>query len=200
MPGRPAVADELPVDELPVGLPLFGVQLHVPELAAELQLFRVVRTVVTPRCSLHALLVHPEQVAEHPELAAADAFLQLHGQVWTVRAGPATVAISRLGGTGDGYVVDRVGDAVRALRSGTVLAAEPAALFAADDEAKVRLLGACFLDAYDDDALSVPLVRGYPGRTSLIRTYREYPLALAGEPAPRTAPARWLWDPVAGRA
>ena len=192
------MADELPVDELPVGLPLFGVKLHVPELGAELQLFRVVRTVVTPRCSLHALLVHPEQVAEHAELAGADAFLQLHGHVWTLRAGSSAVTIDRHGGA-EGYAVRRDGDTVQALRSGTVLASEPAGLFATDDEAKVRLLGACFLDAYDDDALSVPLVRGYPGLTSLIREHREFPLVLSGEPAPRTAPSRWLWDPVVSR-
>src|SRR5215470_17847135 len=71
--------DALPVDELPNGLPLFNLFLHVPAFAAKLQLFRLVRSYVVDRFTLHTLLVHPQEVDALPTLAETLGFLQLHG-------------------------------------------------------------------------------------------------------------------------
>jgi hypothetical protein len=197
--------DSLPLDELANGLPLFGVLLHVPQLDAKMQVFRLVDSVVLPGFTLYTLLVHPEELGGLPELADADAFCQLHGEVWVLRqvqpglTGPGKVTVGRLS-HGPEYTVQRVGDDEVAARheSGRTLVTEPAQLLGSDDRAVARLLAGCFLDAYADEALSVPLVRGYPGTTSLIDRYREIPVVLPGEPRPRTAPARWLWEPVTG--
>jgi hypothetical protein len=189
-------AADLPVDELACGLPLFGVRLQVPGLGAELQVFRIARTVPAPAVSLHTLLVHPEQLEALAPLRGVDVFVQSHGELWPVRGTAGGVEIGRLGGPAE-YVIRRDGDRVVAAdRAGRVLATTAAGRFAADDPAKVELIGACFLDAYEDETLSLPLVRGYPGLTSLIRRYRSFVAVLADEPGPATAPSRWLWDGV----
>jgi hypothetical protein len=196
--------DELPADELPNGLPLFNVFLHVPAYGAELQLFRLVRSYAVDRFTLHSLLVHPQQVDALPALAGALGFCQLHGELWTLdnrpapdAGAPGAVTLGRAGQPARYTIAPGGGGERVQLRdaAGDLLAEEERTRFLADDLAKVRFLRECFQREYADDALSVPLVRAYPGRTSLIRQGRPFPRLLATDPVGPGTDVREVWWP-----
>jgi hypothetical protein len=175
---------QLPVDELPNGLPLFNVFLHVPAYSARLQLFRLVHSHVIDRFTLHTLLVHPHELDAVPELAGAPAFLQLHGEVWLLDGDGSALTLRRAGQP-VAYTVapsPRGGPMCLLDAAGRRLDEEETGRFRDDDAVKVRFLRECFLREYADDALSVPLVRAYPGLTSLIRRGREFPRLFASDP------------------
>jgi hypothetical protein len=181
---------QLPVDELPNGLPMFNVFVHLPALGTRLQLFRLVRSYVVEQFTLHTLLVHPEEVDAVAELAGAVAFSQLHGEVWLFHVDGAMLALNRLG--------HPVSYRIRCDRSGLALLDGAGQLVAqetdpGDDAARVRLLRACFFLEYDDEALSVPLIRAYPGRTSLITQTRPFPRFFGTDPIGPSTSAVPVW-------
>jgi hypothetical protein len=174
--------EELPVEELPNGLPMFNLFLHLPALAAQLQLFRLVRSYVIDRFTLHTLLVHPQELDRLAPLSGTLGFCQLHGEVWALRQAADAVTLGRLG-AGAEYAIRAHGPTIGLFTAtGHQLTSVPAAEFARDDLSRVRLLRECFLAEYADQALSVPLVRGYPGLTSLIRHRRAFPQLFASDP------------------
>lgn len=195
-------ADTLPVDELPNGLPLFNLFLHVPAFEAKLQLFRLVRSYVVERFTLHTLLVHPQEVDALPTLAGTLGFLQLHGEVWELRDGTVdnrcALTIGRTGRPYE-YAITAPDDRTVCLvdATGTVATRADRHTFLGDDLTKVRFLRECFLSEYADDALSVPLVRCYPGRTSLITSGRVFPRLFRTDPV---GPATRIREPTAWTA
>lgn len=167
---------ELPVDELPNGLPMFGIFLHLPAVDTQLQVFRALRSYVKGRVTVHTLLVHPNEMDAISALEGALCFFQLHGQIWVLRDDAARLTLGRIGRDTE-YLIAPTADGGRvclADPNGQVLAAEDTGAFVRDDHARIRILCAGFLAEYDDDTLSIPLVRAYPGRTSLIHRTRPF--------------------------
>lgn len=193
-------AAELPVDELPNGLPLFNLFLHLPAFSAKLQLFRLVRSYVIDRFTLHTLLVHPEELDAVPELAGALGFLQLHGEVWLLHAVGRALTLGRVGQP-VGYRIVGSTDRRRMSiidASDKPLASEDYHTFLRDDSVKVRFLRECLLREYADEALSVPLVRAYPGCTSLITRGRPFHRLFASDPVGPGTDVREPWTMLAG--
>jgi hypothetical protein len=192
----------VPVDELPNGLPLFNVFLHVPAFSARLQLFRLVRSYVIDRFTLHTLLVHPEEVDALPGLAGALGFFQLHGEVWLLRAGEGGVTLGRAGQPAAYRIHPSPGRHRMSIvdSSGGRLDEEDYHAFLLDDTAKVRFLRECFSREYDDAALSVPLIRAYPGRTSLITRTRPFPRLFATDPVGPGTDVHEVWSGPVGVA
>ena len=177
-------ATELPVDELPNGLPLFNVFLHLPAYSAQIQLFRLIRSYVVDRFTLHTLLVHPQEQDAVPDLATALGFCQLHGEVWLFHRTDSALTLGRAGQPASPLINADRGRVSLVDSRGRVLAEEEDD---GDDATRVRLLGACFRREYADEALSVPFVRAYPGRTSLITRCRPFPQLFTTDPvSPRT--------------
>jgi len=192
----------VPVDELPNGLPLFNVFLHLPALSAQLQLFRLVRSYVIERFTLHTLLVHPEELDALPSLAAALGFCQLHGEIWSLRGGDGEVTLGRAEQPA-AYRIHPSPDRQRLSivdASGRQFDEEDYHTFLLDDTVKVRFLRECFLREYDDVALSVPLIRAYPGRTSLITRTRPFPRLFATDPVGPGTDVHEVWSGLTGGA
>jgi hypothetical protein len=197
---------EIPVDELPNGLPLFNLFLHLPAFDARLQLFRMLRGYVLERFTLHTMLVHPEDVDRIPALAGALGFFQAHGEVWllaegAVRDRPA-LTLGRVGRPVE-YAVVRSPDGDRLClvdAAGRVAAEADRDAVLCDDLTKVRLLRECFLAEYPDHALSMPFIRPYPGLTSLIRQGRRFDRLFRTDPVGPGTRFREPWVRVAGVA
>jgi hypothetical protein len=112
------------------------------------------------------------------------------------------VTVRRIGQPA-GYAFRRSADGQRAeLRDGCgrLLSDDPLASFLADDLVKVRQIGDCFLREYDDAALSVPLIRAYPGRTSLITGTRPFTRLFTTDPIGPETDARDGWAGLGGQA
>lgn len=193
-----------PVDELPNGLPLFNLFLHLPAFDTRLQVFRMLRSYVVDRFTLHTMLVHPHEVDRIPVLSGTLGFFQAHGEVWVLAEGPvqdrAALTLGRVRrpveyavlGSPDGGRL-RLVDA-----AGQVLAEADRDVVLRDDLAKVRLLRDCFLAEYPDHALSMPLVRPYPGLTSLISPGRRFDRLFRTDPVGPTTSVNEPWARVAG--
>ncbi|HEY4028531.1 MAG TPA: hypothetical protein VGO86_19045 [Candidatus Dormibacteraeota bacterium] len=188
--------DRQPPDELPNGLPLFNVFVHVPALGARLQLFGIAWTLSIEGFNLHGLLVHPEEYEAMPGAGRSPAVLQLHGEVWTLDRLPRGAGWAVLTRLADGMAF-RFEEGPAGLSAtgaaGIGLATVASDVFLRDDAAQLRLLSAVFRSVYDDVALSVPLVRPYPGLTSLITRRRPFPRMFAADPPPARAPELPFW-------
>jgi hypothetical protein len=175
----PLTLNEVPADELPNGLPMFGVFLHLPAVDTRWQVFRFLHSYLTPGVTLHTLLVHPQDWDATEVVAGAIGVFQLHGEIWVLRDGRHGLTLGRTD-HGIEFTISAAAELVD--RDGAVIAAVEHTAFHSDDLARVRLLCAAFRTQYDDDALSIPLIRAYPGRTSLIRETRPFPRLLRGDP------------------
>jgi hypothetical protein len=196
---KPAELDSLPVDQLPHGLPLFGMFLRMPTFYAELQVFRVRGWRAAARLTLHDVLVHPEQFDALDLPAGTFALVQLHGQVWALGTDDRRLmTLRRIGGDGR-FDLDLVpgGGLVRLTDArGMVLAEYDLDMLRHDDGAVVSLIAVALVTRFTDEALSAVLVRAYPGLTALIAQRRSFPQLFASDAVSRDAQQWPVWSNV----
>ncbi|MET7424304.1 hypothetical protein [Dactylosporangium sp. NPDC005555] len=196
-----AELDRLPVDQLPHGLPLFGMFLRMPAFDAELQVFRVPGWRSAAGLTLHDVLVHPEQFDALDLPAGTFALVQTHGQVWALGTGDrCMMTLRRVGGEGRFDIDPAPGGGPVTLTDerGTVLARYAMDTLRHDDGAVVSLIAAALATLFADEALSAVLVRAYPGLTSLIVEGRTFPRLFASDTVSRDARQRPVWPEAGG--